>query len=136
VRTQVVKAGLARVIASFLNRITKAPHDNIVIEAKKRYCGPSASCFLSSMLILISELSVLPMITVFVFFVSSIMAAIRTFKNGKTTARYDQQDPDYQQPKFFHDSIAILFLFMSRRLSCLTTDAEVLRSILDCMPLL
>jgi hypothetical protein len=78
----------------------------------------------------------LAMITVFVFFVSSIMAAIRTFKNGKTTARYDQQDPDYQQPKFFHNSIAILFLFMSRRLSCLTSDAAVLRSILDCMPLL
>jgi hypothetical protein len=71
---------------------------------------------------------VIPVIITVVSFMSPMVAVIHRYKNGKTTAGYDQQDPDYYQSDFFHDSLVILLLFLSSWPGFLTTDAAVRRN--------
>ncbi len=88
---------------------------------KSNLAGPGSTLMAIFMLVPIA----IPVIITVVSFMSSMVAVIHRYKNGKTTAGYDQQDPDYYQSDFFHDSLVILLLFLSSCPAFLTTDAEV-----------
>ena len=56
----------------------------------------------------------------FMSFMAATPAGFR-YKNGKTTAQYDQQDPDYKYSNCVHHNSILLFLFILGRLRFLKT---------------